>query len=46
MCYMESESLQGEAQFEELLFGNASLPCQMRLKSASQKLNFLMAKDI
>ena len=30
----------------KLPFGNASFPCQMRLKGAPQKLNFVMAKAI
>ena len=36
----------GTISFKELPFGNPSFPCQNRLKSAPQKLNFLMAKAV
>ena len=46
--YMESERLQGEEQFrsKNYLFEMPLSHAKMCLKSAPQKLNFLMAKDI
>ena len=45
---MESERLQGEEQFHSsnYLLERPSFHAIMRLKSAPQKLNFLMAKAI
>ena len=48
ICYMASERLQGEEQFHSKNY-LLEMPCfhaKMRLKSAPQKLNFLMAKAI
>ena len=45
---MASERLQGEEQFHSKNY-LLEMPCshtKVRLKSAPQKLNFLMAKDI
>ena len=46
--YMVSERLRGEEQFDSknYLFEMPRSHAKMRLKSAPQKLNFLMAKDI
>ena len=46
--YMASERLQGEEQFDSknYLFKMPRSHAKIRLKSAQQKLNFLMAKDI
>ena len=46
--YMASERLQGEEQFhsKNYLLGMSRFHAKMRLKSAPQKLNFLMAKAI
>ena len=46
--YIASERLQGEEQFDSknYLFGMPRSHAKMCLKSAPQKLNFLMAKDI
>ena len=49
ISYITNEKLQGEEQFHSknyLLNYHASFPCQMRFKSASQKLKFLIAKAI
>ena len=46
--YMASERLQGEEQFDSknYLLKMPRFHAKIRLKSAPQKLNFLMAKDI
>ena len=46
--YVASERLQGEEQFhiKNYLLEMTRFHAKMRLKSAQQKLNFLMAKDI
>ena len=43
---MVNEGLQGEEQFDSKNFGNASSRVKMRLKSAPQKLNFVIAKTL
>ena len=48
ICYMASERLQGEEQFhsKNYLLEMSRFHAKMRLKSAPQKLNFLMEKGI
>ena len=48
LLYMASERLQGEEQFhtKNYLLEMSRFHAKMRLKSAPQKLNFLMAKAI
>ena len=43
---MVNEGLQGTEQFHSKRFGNASSPIKMRLKSAPQKLTFVIAKTL
>ena len=48
ICYIKNESLQGEEQFhsKNYLLEMSRSHVKMRLKSAPQKLNFVMAKAI
>ena len=48
ICYMASERLQGEEQFhtKNYLLEISCFHAKIRLKSAPQKLNFLVAKAI
>ena len=46
VSYMANERLQGEEQFDELPFGNASFPCQNVFEKCTTKTELCIGKSI